>query len=217
MAHLDANLLGKVYEFQNLINTYNRKLKSQNTSSWEEFKAFQRRFPLGVIPKWVAKLRNKITFHFEAEYIGDQLGEISDDAPLGFFATTHVGNTAFAFAEEIVSLSTMQRVAREERATDAAAGYDTIMSYLTRSVSEIVVFVNAFVGETFDAYGVVVKKSSDEIDRAFFFDPEATSPTLFSSQQRLVSQNLKGFQPGIRFRLKCPLHNWECGTACQPW
>jgi hypothetical protein len=111
--------------------------------------------------------------------LGRQLDGIQDDTTFSFFATKHAGSTAFLFAEEVISFPTIERLAKDKKSADIATGVDTIMEYLLQSVTEVVEFVNSYLGETLEAYGIPVIRIRDKLDAHFLADPEKTFTPLF--------------------------------------
>lgn len=112
---------------------------------------------------WLPILRNKVAFHFDAQKYLQELSRVADNQNLSLFFGEKQGETAFSFAEEIVSMPMFHSIGQG----DTRKGLLACARFANTISSSIIKFVSQHQIEVFEQYGMFHNIEALEADPKF--------------------------------------------------
>lgn len=156
--------IAKIFEYRELCNDYVGKIRkifpSIAESVQEETKLISRRTNTA---KWAQTLRNKVAFHFDAQYAAEILSRTPPDQELGFIVGNYRGLTAFDFADRII----VEAMFLDAGSGDRKRGQETVMKWTIELQREIEKFHAKVVRQIFGQYGIFQNEGVSEIRDAW--------------------------------------------------
>ena len=184
------HLAAKLFEFNRTTTKYFgqiRRLFPQKAKVYRE-----RYFPIAKRLRdyrWLDQLRNKMAFHFDDDDYLKRLQEISDTQELSMMAGEKQGETAFLFAEEIVSMPYFHKVG----AGDIRRGLEMTAEFANKATSEVLEFYSSVQIDAANQYGLLSKQRHYEIDpKAVGIYGRDFIPIFASQDLRLMTKDIDG-------------------------
>lgn len=187
---LIRHLAAKLFEFNRATLRYFGQIKKPFPA---KFKVLQARYiPIAIRMRdyrWLDQLRNKMAFHFDESTYLDHFRSISDDQELSMMAGSMQGETAFLFAEEIVSMPYFSKVG----AGDVRKGLEKTADFANRTSSEVIEFYSEFHIQIAKQYGLFRKQKTYEADPASIgTHGENFVPVFTSEPLEIRTRNMAG-------------------------
>lgn len=156
--------IAKIFEYRELCNDYVGRIRKRFPSLaegvQEETKLISRRISAA---KWAQAVRNKVAFHFDAQYAAEILARTPLDQELAFIAGRYRGQTAFDFADRIV----VEAMFLDAGNGDREFGQDVVTKWTIELQRQIEEFHARIVGQIFSQYGIFQKEERSEIRDAW--------------------------------------------------
>jgi hypothetical protein len=176
---VDGIIISKIFEYWKLCLKF---FKQNEASSDPFFSELNRAFdPIAAeikAAKWVAILRNKISFHYDQKHALSALDGHPDDHPLRRMAGRLKGLTLFEFAEEISS----RPILEEAGNGDIGKGMEVVNTFLVQLVNKITRFHADATGSIFAAYGMLSAPTKMKLRNKYCAAPgEVRIPISISS------------------------------------
>ena len=187
---LIRHLAAKLFEFNKITIKYFGAIKKPFP---QKLKLYQARYlPVALRIRqyqWLDRLRNKMAFHFdEATYL-DQFDSIEDKQELSMMVGAKHGETAFLFAEEIVSMPYFSKVGDG----DIRRGLEQTAQFANRTSSEVLNFFATFYIGIAEQYGLLNKR------RLYEASPDSIGtygkdfiPVFTSDDMRIHARDIRG-------------------------
>lgn len=156
--------IGKIFEYRDLCNIYMGKINKTYPAM-----AARLRKTSGEISRkidsanWAKTLRNKVAFHFDAEYALGCLRETPQDLELTSMFGPYAGTTAFNFAEQIIG----RAVFLEAGKGDYGKGQDVVKEWTLGLDRTIKKFHAEILMDLFKQYGLNRKQEELEFRAKF--------------------------------------------------
>lgn len=183
---IDRILISKVVEYGNLCSKFLKdpkgvsdKLVHQLTKDFEPIAEKIRS------AKWARILRNKISFHYDAEHAIAALKNLDDGHPMQFIAGRIKGVTLFDFAEEIVSRPTFE----EAGGGDIGRGMDVARKFVVDLVGSITTFHTRTTISTFKAHAMMTEHIKMKLREKYCAAPGDIRVPISISSSYLKSLN----------------------------
>lgn len=162
------HLAGKLFEFNKITIKYFGQIK---TSFPHKQKAYQAKYlPIAQRLRkyrWLDQLRNKMAFHFDDQAYLEQFRSIVDDQELSMMVGNKQGETAFLFAEEIVSMPYFAKVGNG----NVRKGLEETADFANKATSEVLEFFSQFHIDIARQYGLFKNKR--------FYDPNPAATGVY--------------------------------------
>lgn len=143
--------IGTIFEFNNLNSIYFGQIRHIYPN---RFKIYREKYaPISRLMqdnRWIVRLRNKLSFHFDPDYIGNFIDRIAKNEDLHFVFGSKQGELAYFFAEEIVSLGLILEIGDG----DHAAGVRRLQSFCNKATSLIIDYHSLVVKSIFEQNGM---------------------------------------------------------------
>ena len=156
--------VSKIFEYRDLCNAYVGRIRKtfphMAESVQEESKMISRRIQQA---KWAHTVRNKIAFHFDAEYAADVLKNTPPDQELAFVVGNVRGLTAFDFADRVI----VEAMFLEAGDGDSDLGRDVVKQWTIELQKQIEQFHAKITGRIFEQYGLFKNKELSEVRDAW--------------------------------------------------
>jgi hypothetical protein len=160
--------IAKIFEYHKLCGSYVGRIRRTFPSLAESV-----REEVGLIShqistaKWAQTLRNKVAFHFDAQYAAELLGRTAPDQELTFIAGRFRGLTAFDFADRII----VEAMFLDAGNGDREFGRKNVMHWTMELQRQIEHFHAKVVGKIFTQYGIFQNEEVGEIRDAWCAAP----------------------------------------------
>jgi hypothetical protein len=176
---IDRVIISKIVEYGNLCSKW---FKSQSASADQLAHQFKADFePIAEkigSARWARILRNKTSFHYDAEHALNALGTLDDDHPLQLIAGPIKGVTLFEFAEDVVSRPSFE----EAGCGDVGRGMDVANKFIVDLVGLITTFHAQTTISIFEAHGLVWERLPMKLREKYCAAPgEVRVPISISS------------------------------------
>jgi hypothetical protein len=184
------HLAAKLFEFNKMTIRYFGRIKKLYP---QKAKTYQAQYlPIALKMRnfrELSDLRNKMAFHFDEERYYDQFKTINDDQELTFTVGSKQGETAFIFAEEIVSIPYFSKVGNG----NIRKGLEETAQFANKTTSDVLKFYASFHIGIAEQYGLLRKK------RAYEVNPNSVGiygkdfiPVFTSRNLKIRTRNISG-------------------------
>lgn len=149
---IDRILISKIFEYGKLCTKFFKRHEGTGDPFLAELaKAFEPIATKIKNAKWVAILRNTISFHYDPQHALTSYDRLEDDHPLRFMAGELKGLTLFEFAEEITSRPVFEAAGDG----DIGKGMDAVNAFIVELVNAITSFHARTSISLFKAHGMI--------------------------------------------------------------
>jgi hypothetical protein len=184
------HLAAKLFEFNRVTISYFAKIKKAFP---DRAKSLQTQYlPIANrIRKFkrLDVLRNKMAFHFDDQRFLDQFQDIANHQEMSFMVGDRQGETAFLFAEEIVSMPYFSEIGQG----DMRKGLENMAQFANRATSEVLSFYTKFHLGISKQYGLLRKRRRYEPNRHSIGEYGRDFIPVFTSKDlNLRTRNISG-------------------------
>lgn len=156
--------IAKIFEYRELCNAYVGKIRKMSPSLAESVDEEIKLISRGTnTAKWAQTLRNKVAFHFNAQYATEISSRAPPDQELCFIVGNYRGLTAFDFADRII----VDAMFVDAGNGDRSRGQDIVMKWTIELQREIEKFHAKIVRQIFAQYGIFQNEEVIEIRDAW--------------------------------------------------
>jgi len=158
---LMRHLAAKLFEFNKITLKYFGAIKKSFPSKLKTHQA--KYLPIAVRLRkyrWLDELRNRMAFHFDDASYLDKFREIDDNQELTMMIGHKQGETAYLFAEEIVSMPYFAKVGDG----DVRKGLEETAQFANRASSEVIDFFATVYMGIGEQYGLFSNRRFVEAD-----------------------------------------------------
>ena len=165
---IDRILISKIFEYGKLCSKFFKRHQSPGDPFISELaKEFD---PIAIkikAAKWVAILRNSVSFHYDPQYAVASLDRLDDNHPLGLMAGHFKGLTLFEFAEEITSRPIFEAAGNG----DIGKGMEAANTFVKELVDEITTFHARTTMSVFRNHGMVSERTETKLRNRYCAAP----------------------------------------------
>lgn len=143
--------VGSIFEFNNLNSTYFGQIRHIYPSRFDGYRKLYS--PISKLlqdNRWIVRLRNKLTFHFDPTYIGEIIDKVDKKAELHFVFGRKQGELAYFFAEEIISLGLIDEIGNGNH----ESGVRRLQTFCNQATSSIIDYHSHVVKNIFEQNGM---------------------------------------------------------------
>ena len=174
------NGISKIYEFNNLTSKYLGSIKYIYPKFAEKHRKKYAPIARQInSKKWMHKIRNKFSSHYDLDFAISNLDLIKDYHELYFIFGSEQGETSFLFAEEIMSLPIYYEIG----GMDISTGIATLLQDYREITSGIIVFYQNLSMELFDQHGIFKNREIVRASESSYGAPKRDRLPIFISNE----------------------------------
>jgi hypothetical protein len=156
--------IAKIFEYRELCNDYVGRIRKTFPSLAESVQAESKLISRRInAAKWAEAVRNKVAFHFDAQYAAEILMRTPPDQELAFMAGKYRGVTVFDFADRII----VDAMFLDAGNGDRELGLNVVREWTIELQRQIEGFHAKIVRQIFSQYGIFQNQEQSEIRDAW--------------------------------------------------
>lgn len=143
--------IGTIFEFNNLNSIYFGQIRHIYPNRFNSYRAkYIAISRLMQNNRWIVRLRNKLAFHFDQNYINQLIDKIDKNGDLHFVFGSKQGELGYFFAEEIISLGLISEIGDGDHFT----GVKRLQGFCNQATSLIVDYHSFVIKGIFEQNGM---------------------------------------------------------------